>query len=153
MTRRTIVRIWVLALCVQVVLILGCGGRTNLVKEGVFGVEEASPAGIEIAETNVYRDNGGLLVTGRLLRTYRSKSYPGHVDIAIVTPSGDVVGTASVKNRMPFIGRSKRKTSSFRAKFTTVPPEGSTIHVRFHRKGSSETGQFDCGSNIAKPGR
>jgi hypothetical protein len=152
MAGKTIVAIWVLTFCVQAALIISCGGRTNLVKAGVFAVEEASPAGIKFAETNVYRENGGLLVTGKLLRTYRSKSYPGHVDIALVAPGGKVVGTASVKNKMPFIGRSKRKTSSFRAKFTTVPPEGSTIHVRFHRKGSSETGQFDCGSNIAKPG-
>ena len=152
MARKTNSAVWVLAGSFAALLFLGCAGSANLAKTGFYNVEATSPAGIRVIDTKVYRDKGTLIVTGRLLRTYTSKSYPGHVDIAIIAPDGGIIDKTSVKNKLPFIGRSKRKNSSFKAKFAAIPPEGYTIHVSFHRKGSSATGQFDCGSNVAKPG-
>jgi hypothetical protein len=144
--------VWMWASFLVVVFLVGCAGNSDLVKAGFFKVGASSPTGIKITGTKVHNDDGTLVVSGRLMRTYRAKSYPGHVDIAIVAPDGRIVDQASVKNKLPFVGRSKRKNSSFKARFATVPPEGSTIHVIFHRKGSPETTLFDCGSNIAIPG-
>ncbi len=147
MSKLNLKTIMYFALIITVFLIGGCGGPTNLIKTGVYGVEESSPSGIIFSQITAYQDKDDFVVSGKLKRLYTSKSYPGHVDIAIIAPNGDIIETTSVKNKMPFNIVSRRKFSSFKAKFNTTPPEGYQIHVSFHRKGT--TNQFKCSDNHA----
>jgi hypothetical protein len=132
-----------------ILIAFGCAGKTNLLKEGFFEVEKNSPSGIRFSNVKVYEEESGLYVEGKLNRTFVRTSYPGHVDIALIAPDGEIIEATSVKNKLPFIGRSKRTTSSYKALFRSIPPEGSTIRVVFHRKEFNNTSQFDCGSNQA----
>jgi len=128
---------------------MGCSSRLNLVKNGTYLAEELKSDGIDVSSVSVYEDNGFLVVSGKLRRTNRHRSYPGHVDIAILDKDGSITAKTSVKNKMQFIGRSKRRSSSFTARFDILPPEGSTIQVAFHRKSSSNATQFNCAENAA----
>ena len=131
---------------------IGCASRINLVNEGIYSIVTQDINGVKITTTEISVDNDKFKVAGKLKRTYTSKSYPGHVDVAIISPDGSVLDQVSVKNKMPFIGRSKRKNSSFRVEFSQIPPEGATIKISFHGKTSSGSEEFDCGANAAKAG-
>ena len=149
MPRITHIIVGVITIGLLSIQFMGCSSRLNLVKNGTYLAEGLKSDGIDVSSVSVYEDKGRLVVSGKLRRTNRHHSYPGHVDIAILAKDGSVLAKTSVKNKMPFIGRSKRRSSSFTAKFDILPPEGSTIQVAFHRKSSSNAAQFNCTENAA----
>lgn len=151
MYRKILIIMGLVIIGLSVFINMGCSSRINLVKNGTYMTDGLHSGGIKVSKINVYEENKQLIVSGVLRRTNIFHSYPGHVDIAILDKTGSVIDKISVENRMPFIGRSKRKYSSFTAKFDIIPPEGSTIQVKFHEKSSSKVGHFDCGEYLAVP--
>lgn len=128
---------------------IGCASRINLVNDGMYSIHIQDTNGIKITTMEISVDNGKFMVAGKLKRANTSRSYPGHVDVVIIGPNGSVLDQIRVKNKMPFIGRSKRKNSSFKAEFSQIPPEGATVKISFHGKTSSEGDEFDCGEIVA----
>lgn len=152
MCRRIPTTILILLSGALIAIAIGCASRINLVNDGIYSVNTRDTNGVKITTTKISVDDGRFIVTGKLKRASISRSYPGHVDVVIIGPDGSVLDQASVKNKMPFIGRSRRKISSFKAEFFKIPPEGATVIISFHGKTSSEGEEFDCGANVAKAG-
>ncbi len=150
MFRRFLRTISILLSVASFAFAIGCASRINLVEDGMYSIYTQDIKDIKITTMEISVNDGKFMVTGKLKRAITSRSYPGHVDVSIIGPDGSVLDQISVKNKMPFIGRSKRKNSSFRAEFSQIPPEGATVKISFHGKTSSEGEEFDCGANVAK---
>jgi hypothetical protein len=125
---------------VPLMLLSSVAGETN-----VYTINEVNVGGIKVNHTKVSIDDGSFVVSGQMHRKYVTRSYFGHVDIFVLDSNRNLIEKISTKGTLPFFGRSKRSKTRFKAEFTTIPPEGSTIYVTFHEQKLSRTGQFDCG--------
>ena len=127
--------------------------RVNLLKDGNIKIERISSKDYEISHVDVYLDNGALVVQGNVERHGHSGTETGHVDIAVVSPGGEVLDQIStlykpriIPARMIF-----RRKAYFTARLPMIPPKGSTVRVAYHRDSKPGGKTFSCGGNIAVP--
>ena len=139
----------VVTISCSMLIVIGCASLSNFTKHGSYAIEEVNSKGISISKTKAYLDDGVFIVSGQLNRKHVTKSYHGHVDIAVLDSDGNIIDKVSTRSALPFFGRSKRSKTSFKAEFSTVPPEGSIVRVTFHQVDRSSTGRFDCSANAA----
>jgi len=141
-------------LTVVLIALSGCASsRTNLVKKEMISIERLPSKGnAHIFKVSVYKEGDELVVSGRVTRSikYRLASQ-GHIDMAVLSPKGEVIGKASASYIPRIIRREgKHSASYFIARFSVIPPKGSTVRLSYHtQRYSAAKTIFDCGDNAA----
>lgn len=126
-------------LAVGLIALSGCASsRTNLVKKEMISIERLPSKGnAHIFKVSVYKEGDELVVSGRVTRSikYRLAS----------------LGKASVSYIPRIIRREgKHSASYFIARFSVIPPKGSTVRLSYHtQRYSAAKTIFDCGDNAA----
>ena len=143
-----------LGLAVVLIALSGCASsRTNLVKNGMVSVERLPSKGnAHIFKVYVYQEGDELVVSGRVTRRFKYLlSSQGHVDIAILSPKGEVIGKASTSYIPRIVRREgQHRASYFTARFSVIPPKASTVRLSYHaQRYSAAKKTFDCGDNAA----
>jgi hypothetical protein len=132
----------------------GCASsRTNLVKKEMISIERSPSKGnVHIFRVSVDQEGDELVVSGRVTRRikYRLPSQ-GHIDIAVFSPKDEVIGKASTSYIPRIIRREgQHRASYFTARFSVIPPKGSTVRLSYHtQRNSAAKTIFDCGDNAA----
>ena len=141
-------------LCLAIVAVAGCtSSRVNLVDtEGVTVERMASKGHVKIGKVYAYQEEGDLVVSGRVKpESINLRPAEGHVDIAVISQNGQVIETKSAV-QTPMIGSRRTKQnrgSYFEARFSIVPPEGSTVRIAFHPEKYAPEKHVDCEKNAA----
>ncbi|MBL4868775.1 MAG: hypothetical protein JKY67_20620 [Pseudomonadales bacterium] len=79
-------------------------------------------------------NNGQLVVKGKLVRRFKHQiPTRGHVDIVIKNKAGNILLETTAKVTPAFIHRDSRHASRFSVTIPNIPPQGSSIHVGFHK--------------------
>ncbi|MBW2171729.1 MAG: hypothetical protein JRF69_07075 [Deltaproteobacteria bacterium] len=128
-------------LCLAMIVVAGCtSSRVNLVRAERITVERmASKGHVKIGKVYVYQEEGGLVVSGRVKpKSVNLRPAEGHVDIAVVSPDGQVVETESVA-QTPAVGSSQRNISTARK---TLRPICNWAPVSQERPAFAEASAF-----------
>ncbi len=125
--------------------------RIDLVENSSVKIERLTSKGYRIMRVFAYNESDTLVVSGRVKRWHSTPIAGGHVDVAVVSPSGNVVDRVSTYYIPQHTRRSPWKGSYFKVEFSDLPPEGSTIRVIHHRIVSPRAGKFQCENNLALP--
>ena len=140
-------------LAVTLMTLFGCiSSRINLVRNGTVSVERLQSKGnVYLSGVLVYQEGDELVVSGKAKPRNRHLPTSGHVDIAILSPKGEVIGKQSTSYSPRIIRRkSARRGSQFTARFSVIPPEASRVRLAYHaKKHSGGQTAFDCGKNAA----
>lgn len=131
---------------------LACASnRLNLLKDGTFKFEPIPSKNYYISYVNVYQNDNELVLRGHVKRRSRVGGGSGHVDIAILSPDGDVLEQISTLHRPQIIltRRMHNRKSTFEVRLPTIPPAGSIFRVAYHRESKGRNKTFDCGKNTA----
>lgn len=141
-----------LVLIFAAVILFACAaGKVNLVERGTVVIERVPSRNISVAEVYAYQYEDSMVIQGKVKRQYSSGYIGGHVDIAIISPKGDILVQGSTFF-LPRGRKQKRKReASFSVRISSPPPRGSTIRVAYH--GLSERSLRKCpgGKNRAVP--
>jgi hypothetical protein len=90
----------------------------------------------QIVTAHATADHDGLRVSGLVGRVpLVEQPYGSHVDVIVVGPHGETVAAASANYLPRTIGRRVRggfRRSHYSVRFPSLPPDGSTVQVRFH---------------------
>ena len=90
--------------------------------------------------TRVSTEKGELEVAGKVKRTHRTRQVAmGHIDIAIVDQSGNVLMDNSTLYSPQRIHKELRRASKFSVLFSSLPPKGSIIRLSYHRNPQQES--------------
>lgn len=93
-------------------------------------VEIISTSIASISRADAYPENGRLVVTGRLRRMHEVK-FPGHVDIAVYGPEGDLLERKSVSVQGLSSKRKGAMDLPFRTGFELCAPPGSKVVMKY----------------------
>lgn len=97
---------------------------------------------VSVSFVQSYQKGDSLVVWGRVQRNHRITS-PGHLDLAIC----DQEGTLLVQEQQRISGLSSHRKGRlelpFRFRIALIPPEGATVHLRYHAPGSGEV-EYSC---------
>ena len=141
------------------IVLSGCSfSRMNLADNKTYTVErEKSSDRISIRSVKIYEEDGITVVSGKV-KLHKNLPQPrhGHVDIALISPEGKVMDTASVFYKPRTLTRRMRlkanKGPSFTARFPGSLPQGSTVRVVPHNSIKETADKIDkgfhCGSNL-----
>lgn len=100
----------------------------DLVRDGVVDVERESSRYALVTLVSAMQEGPDLLVRGEVRRRYGGRSpIPGHIDVQIVGPDGEMLEDASVGYHRH---SAKWRSASFYVRLESVPPRGSTIRVQ-----------------------
>jgi len=126
-------------------ILFGCAaGKVNLVEQGTVVIERVPSRNISVAEVYAYQYEDSMVIQGKVKRQYSSGYIGGHVDIAIISPKGDILEQESTFF-LPRGRKQKRKReASFSVRISSPPPRGSTIRAAYH--GLSERSLRKCPS-------
>jgi len=92
---------------------------------------------VTVSQARAYRDGDEFVISGRVKRLHEIHM-PGHVDLAICAPDGDVF--IQETTRVPSLN-SKRKgflELPFRFRLQTIPPDGSRVKLQYHAPASKD---------------
>jgi hypothetical protein len=108
----------------------GCASTgTDLVEQGEAKVEYIPSRYAHIHRVSVYQEEKTLLISGELHGRFHRKDFvPGHVDIEVISPDGDILQKGSTRYHR--IGRTK--SLKFSIQFPDTIPQGSRIRVVHH---------------------
>jgi hypothetical protein len=128
---------------------LGCTyNRVQLDGGRTFSVERISSVPIYVSWVNAEEKDDGMVIRG-ILRTNSSHTDgSGHVDVAVLSPGGELLGQTST-DYAPKAFRKYRREARFETRFPFVPPDGSRIRVALHQRQGLEKGSADCSNNRA----
>ncbi len=124
------------ALAIVLIALSSCtSSRTNLVKNEMVSVELLPSKGnARIFKVYIYQEGDKLVVSGRVRRFFKNRpTSRGHVDIAVLSPKGEVIGKASTSYIPRIIRREgQHRASYFTARFSVIPPKASTVRLSYH---------------------
>jgi len=137
----------------------GMGGcvtqNSSLVHVGGLFVETIPSSRVFLSNIIVRPEGDELVITGEVRRRNAAFSGKGHVDVAVVTPGGTVIGQAStfytpgILPKTP--GARKHRPSRFEVRLNCIPPQGSIIRLAYHGKPDPDDPLLDCEDNFAVP--
>lgn len=150
----------ILVVFFAVIVFSGCSfSNRNLVDNAEYTIERVNTSNrIFIRSAKAYKDEGNTVVSGKIkLNKNVPQSIHGHVDIAVISPDGNVVDTASVfynpRIRTTRMQRKANRGSSFTARFPGSLPQGSTVRLVPHNSIEETADKIDkgfhCSSNLA----
>ena len=129
---KTIQRFLVVMLTLGVVS--GCGlFQPTLVDQGIITLEIKNTSRVSISSATVYRENNQIVVRGKAhypLNVSRSL-FPGHVDITIVPPKGEIIKRTDVR-LIPESIPENDHGAYFISRFSIDPPRGTIINLVYH---------------------
>ena len=143
MEKKVLKLVAVMVLGMLTVVISGCAtDRVDLVDTGVLSLEQHTTGKIYIAWSDAYEDGDGFVVTG-VLRRRDTVGLPikTHVDITIQSPDGTIIDesrSSDVHVPRRIIGRGQ-SLQRFRARFPTIPAEGSKVSIVTHSGSHNNT--------------
>jgi hypothetical protein len=107
-----------------------------------YATVSVSANSVRILKAQAYRNDGGLLVSGRVKRMHQLP-LAGHLDLVVCAPDGTPL--AREKVRIPGLSSNRRGVmeTSFRMNLAMVPPDGALIHLRYHPP-AGNAGDFGC---------
>jgi hypothetical protein len=122
--------------------------------EGLF-VERIHSSRVSLSNIVVGQEGDELVITGEVRRLNTAFSGMGHVDVAVVSPSGVVISQAKVVYTPKILpktpGARKHRPSHFEVRLRCFPPKGSIIRVAYHGKPAQDDPLLDCEDNLAVP--
>ena len=141
------------ALAIVIIALSSCtSSRTNLVKNEKVTVELLPSKGnARIFKVFIYQEGGELVVSGRVTRLFKNRpTSRGHVDIAVLSPKGELIGKTSTYYIPRIFRRKGHRGSYFTTRFSVLPPKASTVRLSFHAQRYSVSKTiFDCGDYSA----
>jgi hypothetical protein len=122
--------------------------------EGLF-VERIHSSRVSLSNIVVGQEGDELVITGEVRRLNTAFSGMGHVDVAVVSPSGVVISQAKVVYTPKILpktpGARKHRSSRFEVHLRCVPPKGSVVRMAYHGKPAQDDPLTDCEDNFAVP--
>ncbi len=119
-----------------------------------FYVETVPSSRVSLSRIAVKRESAGIVILGEVRRRNTAFSGLGHVDVAVISPDGAVIGQGNapyfprVLPKTP--GARKHPPSHFEVHLNCSPPRGTTIRVAYHGKPEAND-PLDPGENFAVP--
>ena len=123
--------------------------RIDLIKNDTLEIERLPSRGYRILRIFAYNDNNELVVTGRVKRLHSTYFGTGHVDIAIISPGGEILNQVSTSYTPRYLRRKPSRGSRFEVRFPDVPQVGSTVRIVHHRNDELKNIAFQCENNMA----
>jgi len=122
---------------VSVLLFIGgCASPYSLDRKGNYYIERIPSSRAYLSDVTVNQEEGKLVIQGLVSRRIAAFSGIGHVDVAVVAPSGQVISQAAVPyepKKLPKTpGARKHRPSRFEISLPFNPPKGSLIRLTFH---------------------
>lgn len=121
------------ALIFVLLMLAGCiGHRVNLLEHDFITLKENVPTELRV-NTDVFADDGNLVVLGRMSRSPLDKTpIFGHIDIVVLSASGEELATVIATFKNVRTWRHGPHPVAFRAEFPGTPPERSVVEVTYH---------------------
>jgi hypothetical protein len=118
----------------------------NLLNNGKLKLEVVPSKGYYISKVHVNQVDDGIEITGDVKRRSYAGKGSGHIDIAIISPEGDVLKKLSTfySPRMIPMKRIHMRESGFEVYLPMIPPKGSRVRVALHRPSRSVSKEFSC---------
>jgi len=110
-----------------------------------FAVERIETTPIYVSWVNAEEKDNEMIVNGFLRTTSSNAQGTGHVDVAVISPEGRLLGLTST-DYAPKDFRKYRKQARFESRFPFVPPDRSRIRVAVHGDSGPAV---NCGDNRA----
>ncbi len=142
--------------CAPVITILeGCPIHHSLQPVGEVYVETIPSSRVYLSNINVKQDGRDLEISGEVSRRNSAFSGIGHVDVAVVSPDGSVIGQGIApylpKTLPKTPGARKHRPFRFELHLNCTPPQGSIIRVAYHGKPDPDDPLLDHKHNYAIP--
>jgi hypothetical protein len=143
--------IWVTAL----LFAGGCASPYVLDPQGNFYIERIPSSWAYLSDIIVDQDGETLVIKGAVRRRNDAFSGTGHIDVAVVSPPGQVINQASAPYEPQILpktpGARKHRASRFEIRLSAIPPKGSAIRLAFHgRPDPNDTPLYEH-KNLAVP--
>lgn len=141
-------------LLVSGLILTGCAyNRVHLGGGKTYDIERIRSSPIYISWVYAEEENSEMIITGLLRSHFSSSQGTGHVDVAVISPGGELLGQTSTDFAPKTIpSRSRRGGSRFEAHFPFLPPDGARIRLALHDYPELKKGNSDCGYNLAARG-
>ncbi len=116
----------------------GCASPYFLDPQGNFYIECIPSSRVYLSDVIVDQQGNELVIQGSVSRRNDAFSGIGHVDVAVVSPAGQVISQGAAPyqpNILPKTpGARKHRASRFEIRFSDIPPKWSVIRLAFHGK-------------------
>ena len=133
----------------------GCASPYSLDHRGNYYIERIPSSRAYLSDVTVNQIGEKLVIQGLVSRHVAAFSGIGHVDVAVVAPSGQVISQAAVpyepKTLPKTPGARKHRPSRFEISLPVNPPKGSLIRLAFHGKSDPNEEIVDEHENLAVP--
>jgi len=131
-----------ICLCATAISMSGCSSkRFQLIEMGDLYMEPIPSTQVYFSDIIARQKGDVLTISGEVSRRNTSFSGAGYVDIAVVSPAGMVIDTASVPYSPRILpktpGARKHHPSHFEVHLRCIPPQWSIIRIAFHAKAVS----------------
>lgn len=139
---RSMVKVSLFAL---LVIIFGCASNgINLVSSGAVKVEVVPTEDETIVGSDVFQDESGLFISGRVHTGGYEPLEKGHVDVEILNPDGTPI--KQCVHYFHLVTRKLDKTAPFYAHLRPVNlPQGAIIRLTYHHHTAHEELLNPCG--------
>ncbi len=149
-------RLFVLLCSAVCISISGCSSQSlHLTRMGDLFVEPIPSSRVWFSDITAEQKGNELVISGKVSRLNPSFSGAGRVDVAVVSPGGEVVSKASVPYTPKVLpitpGARRHRASHFDARLSCMPPYGSIVRIAFHGLSSPSDDLFDGEENEAVP--
>jgi len=133
----------------------GCASPYVLDSQGNFYIERIPSSWAYLSDITVDQEGQELVIKGAVSRLNDAFSGTGHIDVAVVSPPGQVVSHASASYEPKILpktpGARKHRASRFEIRLSAIPPKGSVIRLAFHgRPDPNDTPLYEH-KNLAVP--
>ena len=120
-----------MSLTIFSLLFMGCATSQNLLRPENYGKELVPHHHTSFSRVSAVEDEGELKVSGRLRqRGLMRADIPDYVEVALVDQSGAVIAAQKVAYYPRVLtGRKYRREATFSARFSEMPPAGTTVRV------------------------
>jgi len=143
--------IWVTAL----LFAGGCASPYVLDPQGNFYIERIPSSWAYLSDIIVDQDGETLVIKGAVSRRNDAFSGTGHIDVAVVSPAGQVISQASAPYEPQILpktpGARKHRASRVEIHLSAIPPKGSVIRLAFHGKTDPNDTPLYEHENLAVP--
>lgn len=133
----------------------GCVSPYVLDSQGNFYIERIPSAWAYLSDITVDQKGQELVIKGAVSRLNDGFSGTGHIDVAVVSPPGQVISQASTSYEPKVLpktpGARRHSSSKFEIRLPAIPPKGSVIRLAFHGRPDPNDAPLYEHKNLAVP--
>jgi hypothetical protein len=123
--------------------------RVDLVKTGTVSINTQAPEDLQLSASAYIEDRTFVISGNARGGSGAPLPLPGHVDIVVMGPDGQVLATQHVPYQVVPMPRQLRGWyATFRATFATVPPAGAVITLQHHLGAHNSGAAFDRADTV-----